>query len=265
MSRKIQSLWRALALIVALAFATPLQADTQVSIGDLEPADRSVLAPGAAVHVLMHYQTEFPVRLWARPYANGSEVPAQSNASPTYTGAGEALGWFSLIEPGVVDEIRINAGGGDPYREWQVTSLPVKLEWSAAGQRAAAQPAWVDDLRQKQIEEMHSQSQQRAGESGGALDGLMLAGFVVLVGGALVGGIALPLRGAMRWRGGWRIAAFAPLGLMGFVILRIVIDTAIDPTSHNLWPFEILMFGAVALAIIGALMVARRILGVRDP
>ncbi len=83
------------------------------------------------------------------------------------------------------------------------------------------------------------------------------------MGTLLIGGIALPLRSARRWSGGWRIAAFAPLGLMGFVILRIVIDTAIDPTSHNLWPFEILIFGAVALLIVFALKIARRILGVR--
>jgi len=258
----LQSLWRVLALIAAFAFATPLWADTQVSIGDLEPADRSVLAPGASVYVLMNYETDVSVKLWARPYANGVEVPALSNASPQYTGAGEALGWFALSEAGSVDEIRIKAGGGDPYREWLVTSVPVRLEWNAEGQTLDSKAAWVDEMSQAQTAQITAQA-RHASESGGAMDGLIPAGFLVLVGGLLIGGIALPLRSAIRWRGGWRIAAFAPLGLMGFVILRIVVDTAIDPTSHNLWPFEILMFGTAAIAIVVALRIARRILGVR--
>lgn len=50
---------------------------------------------------------------------------------------------------------------------------------------------------------------------------------------------------------------------MLFVVLRIVVDTAHDPTSHNLWPFEILQVGVVALGIIAVLKLARRFLGVQ--
>lgn len=32
---------------------------------------------------------------------------------------------------------------------------------------------------------------------------------------------------------------------MAFAALRIFVDTTRDPTSHNLWPFEILMWGAL--------------------
>lgn len=35
---------------------------------------------------------------------------------------------------------------------------------------------------------------------------------------------------------------------MAFVLLRLQIDTARDPTSHNLWPFEIVMWGAFSCA-----------------
>jgi hypothetical protein len=41
-------------------------------------------------------------------------------------------------------------------------------------------------------------------------------------------------------------------------------DTARDPTSHNLWPFEILMFGLVSLGIIFALGIARRVVGAKN-
>lgn len=45
---------------------------------------------------------------------------------------------------------------------------------------------------------------------------------------------------------------------------RIVADTARDPASQNLWLFEMLTCGAVSLAIMGALFIARRFLGAED-
>lgn len=77
-----------------------------------------------------------------------------------------------------------------------------------------------------------------------------------------LGGIVVPLWSAWRWQGGWRIAALVPVAVLAFVALRIVVDTARDPTSHNLWPFEIIMFGGGALLAIGVLRLARRWTGV---
>jgi len=57
-------------------------------------------------------------------------------------------------------------------------------------------------------------------------------------------GFAAPAWGIWHWRGGWRVAAAIPAAIMAFVVLRIVWDGFLDPTSHNLWPFEILMAGA---------------------
>lgn len=48
---------------------------------------------------------------------------------------------------------------------------------------------------------------------------------------------------------------------MAFVVLRIVIGTSIDPTSHNLWPFEILMWGFASAASIAVMMLVRAITG----
>ncbi len=57
------------------------------------------------------------------------------------------------------------------------------------------------------------------------------------------------------------MASAIPLALMGFVVLRIVFDTTRDPTSHNLWPFEILMWGTASLAFMLVLKIARRFVG----
>ncbi|MGH8752729.1 MAG: hypothetical protein ACREUJ_02415, partial [Burkholderiales bacterium] len=89
-------------------------------------------------------------------------------------------------------------------------------------------------------------------------------GFMLLMLGALIAGFAAPAWALWKWRGGWRVAAAVPVVLMVFVVLRIVWGTSRDPTSHNLWPFEILIYGVVSLVIMGALLIARRFIDTED-
>ena len=77
-------------------------------------------------------------------------------------------------------------------------------------------------------------------------DAVLLGGFFLAVPVLGLFGLLAPLWGLLRWRGGWRLAAALPAVAMGFVVLRILVDTARDPTAHNLWPFEILMVGGVS-------------------
>jgi hypothetical protein len=81
--------------------------------------------------------------------------------------------------------------------------------------------------------------------------------FMLGVLGLLVVGAGAPLWGVWKWRGGWRIAAAVPALMMAFVIGRIVVDTARDPTSHNLWPFEILIWGGASAVVMGVLALFR--------
>jgi hypothetical protein len=90
---------------------------------------------------------------------------------------------------------------------------------------------------------------------------LLFIGFMLLMAALGLFGLLAPAWGLWRWRGGWRIAAAAPATLMGFVVLRLIVDTARDPTSHNLWPFEILMAGGLNSAIMVALLIARKVNG----
>ncbi|HEY3179706.1 MAG TPA: hypothetical protein VGL25_12580 [Casimicrobiaceae bacterium] len=207
------------------------------------------------------YATDEPISLWARPFFNGNPVEkAMSNASAKYTGTGEALGWFALIEPGEVDEIRIHAGGGKPYREWELTRQAVQLRWTAAAPPAATSAAWVDDLKAADEARYREEAQRRANEPVSAGEVTFFNGFMLLMLALLLAGIGVPLWSVWKWRGGWKIAPAVPATVVGFVALRIIIDTARDPTSHNLWPFEIIMFGTIALAVIGVLKLARRLL-----
>ena len=64
-------------------------------------------------------------------------------------------------------------------------------------------------------------------------------------------------RALVRWRGGWRWAALIPLLLVLGVALRIVVETRADPTSHNLWPFEVLGVVVISSAVLGLLELCR--------
>jgi membrane protein implicated in regulation of membrane protease activity len=86
--------------------------------------------------------------------------------------------------------------------------------------------------------------------------GLFLLAFVLAC-------VAVPLWNAARWHGLWRILAALPVLVVLFVIVRILVDTRRDPTSHNLWPFEVIMWGAIALGVAGVLRLARRMLGLK--
>ena len=46
------------------------------------------------------------------------------------------------------------------------------------------------------------------------------------------------------------------------ILTRIAVDTARDPTSHNLWPFEIVVWGGACVAFMLVLKFARRVLRV---
>jgi hypothetical protein len=59
------------------------------------------------------------------------------------------------------------------------------------------------------------------------------------------------------WQGVWRWLAAAPLLLVGADVVLIVVSTAIDPTSHNLWPLELLFISVIGLPVVGVLWLVR--------
>ncbi|MFO1050445.1 MAG: hypothetical protein U1E52_21410 [Geminicoccaceae bacterium] len=65
------------------------------------------------------------------------------------------------------------------------------------------------------------------------------------------------LRCLQHWRGGWQVAAMLPmLGWAGWIAI-FCRDVAADPTSHNLFPFEIAIGAILALAYLGLLAILR--------
>jgi hypothetical protein len=236
------------------------QPEVSVKVVATDPAGTEItLGRDEPFYVRMEFAVDEPVSIWARPYFGGKEVRrAKSNASFKHSGTGHALGWFSLDEASRVDEVRIKVGGGTPFREWEVGSYPVTLTGTGVPASTRVNAAWTDEMLRTEAVKQRQEYEKRMNEPVPTGDQLFMSGFMLVVLGLLLGGIGAPAWAIWRWRGGWRMAAAIPAVLMAFVVLRIIVDTARDPTSHNLWPFEILMFGVVSLAIMGPLAIARR-------
>jgi hypothetical protein len=240
----------------------PAASEPTVRVVATDPVPEATLGRDESFYLRIEFATDEPVSIWARPYFQGKPVArAKSNASFRHTGTGHALGWFSLDQADAVDEVRIVLGGGTPYREWVVASLPVRLVGTGQPAAERGKPAWVGELLAQEEEKSRRAYEQRMSEPISAGESVLMSGFMLAVLGLLVGSVVAPAWALWKWRGGWRLAAALPAGVIGFVILRIIVDTARDPTSHNLWPFEILIWGSLSLAAMGVLALVRRLAG----
>jgi len=247
-------------VLLLLCVAAPLRAETRVRIVETWPAGEDVvLGRQQSFHLRIAYSTDAPTHVWARPYLRGEPARAGSNPSLLLEGEGETIGWFFLMTPeDEVDEVRIETGDGRPGS----TAVGATWRGRVRGSQVAATgdaPAWVarlkDDMetRARAAREAAHASEDLRGV-GVAMAGFLLAVLAVGLGGFVASGWALA-----RWRGGWRIAAALPAAWLAFVVLRFVVDVARDPTSHNLWPFELVVHGGLVLGAIGLLALVRAI------
>ncbi|MCW8409807.1 hypothetical protein OQJ13_12585 [Legionella sp. PATHC035] len=245
-----------------LAYSTHGFAKTTVEIVETDPPGNVVtLGRDQNFYLHLHYESDQPVKIWVRPYFQGKEVSAGSNPSRLYPPrSGEALGWFFLFKPGEqVDEVRILAGDGSLGETPVVTTYPVQVTGSDQQNTVQIKPDWVTQLRALDAS-AQKENYKRLMNKPVSFGDMVLA-FIFMLSTLAIGilGIITPLLGIWKWKGGWRIAAFVPAALMAFVVLRLLLDISADPTSHNLWPFEILQTGSLSLAIMVTLTLIRKI------
>jgi hypothetical protein len=250
------------AFLLSLALAAGVaQADVRARVVATDPPAEATLGRDQAFYVRIQFDADEPVSFWTRAYSRGKQLGGwKSNASAKWSGSGHALGWISFSQPVEVDEIRVIAGGGKPYIEREVAAYPVKLRWGE-GAAAEATAPWVAQLKQVTSAAWEAERRAEAARPASTWEvvlGLLIPPVLVALVLACVGA---PLWALWKWRGGWRLAAALPFAAIAFVVGRIVIDTARDPTSHNLWPLEIVLYGAAGLAFIVLLALVRHFTG----
>lgn len=259
----LQGLLILLALAAAFAPTGTVHAGITVRVVETWPAgDDVVLGRNQNFYLRLAYDTDKPVGIWVTPYFHGQRVNAGSSPSQTYSGRGETFGWFFFMRPGdEVDEIRVTAGDGS------TNNTPVVATWSghvAGGGEAVSaqtQPAWIAEMSARAKAAQDAAYRARMNEPVSAGDVALFSGFMLAMLALGLSGFAAPAWGLWRWRGAWRLAAAVPAAMMAFVVLRILFGVARDPTSHNLWPFEILQAGTLSVAVMAVLMVARKVSG----
>lgn len=246
--------------LVALAFcAGTSRADVSVQVTEtFPPGDSVTLAPNQNFYLRLAYATDHPIQIWAHPYFEGKPAHVGSNTSREYDGAGEALGWFFLFDADArVDEVRIVAGDGTTAGTHEVARYPVQVQGGGT-QNDAAKPTWVTQLSALDAQAQRADYERRMNAPPQPGDGAIIGGFIAAFFLLGLGGLIAPAWALWRWRGGWRLAAAVPAALMAFVVLRIFVGTSIDPTSHNLWPFEVLYAGVLSVGAMLVLALARR-------
>ena len=239
------------------------RAETTVRVLETYPAGETItLARNQNFNLRLAYATDKPAGIWIAPYFQGKRVNAGTSPSQTYSGSGEALAWFFFMKPSdEIDEIRITAGDGGTNTTPMVATYRVRVVGGSESAGNATPPTWVTELgerakvAQQQALKAHMNRPVSAGET------MLFGGFMLAMLAVGIAGFAAPAWSLWRWRGGWRMAAAVPAAIMAFVVLRIIIDTSRDPTSHNLWPFEILMAGALSAGLTVVLMIARKLTG----
>ncbi|MCD6679868.1 MAG: hypothetical protein LT102_04305 [Burkholderiaceae bacterium] len=251
----------ALALLALLPIAqVNADAAPQVHVLETWPAgERITLARNQNFYLRLAYASDTPVGIWVKPYFRGKPANAGTSPSLRLSGEGEVLGWFFLMEPGVeVDEIHITAGDGGLRSTPVVATVRVHIVGGSATASADTPPTWVTELGERATVAARQAREAQSATPSDPGDTLLLGGFMIgmLVVGLL--GFVAPAWTFRRWRGGWRIAAAVPAIMMAFVVLRIVLGTARDPTSHNLWPFEILLAGVASTGAVVVLVVLHR-------
>lgn len=241
------------------------RAEVTVEVLDTFPAGDTVrLGPNQSFYLHLRYQSDQPLRIWARPLFQGSPAAAGTNPSRIHpAGSGEVLGWFFLSDQDArVDEVQITAGDGSPDGTALVAIYPVAVIGTRNPVPEAAAPAWLGELRQQELDAQRAAYEEAMNTPPDATSILLFNGFMLAMFACGILGLVGPAWCIWRWQGGWRLAAAVPGAIMALFVLRLLVDAARDPTSHNLWPFEVLMVGGLSTVIIGILLVARRLLGV---
>lgn len=256
---------------------TATGASPQVELLDSYPAGPEiVMPPGQNIWLRIGYQTAQPQRISVRPYLRGEPAKVGTSGSPARSGSGEMAAFFFFLSPagGQVDELRVFASD-DGREQREIARWPLRVYvYPGAPLLTSHEPAWVADLRAaddaRSRAALAAQAQEPTSGVAAIAGSAMLFGFMtmlILTGPLLLLWLAWAL---WKWRGGWRLLAAIPAAVITLVILNIAFGVMMDPTSHNLFPFEILMAGLPCLLFMAVLTFLRwrqrrRIAGVAPP
>lgn len=244
-------------ILVVLATALPVRAEPlSVEIIGTDPPAGARVPKGSALYVHLRYRSDAPIRVQVKGFFQGIEVTdgVRWNPSPPNpAGSGEAIAWLAFSRPARLDELRVEVS--DP--KWQplvVLEVPRKVEWTGTpGEPRRAE--WVRRLSDLQ--------QQATGDGMAAIgegSAAWLLGMLVMF--SAPGYFVLQILLALRWSGGWRIAALAPLIIMAPAVGHALFAFA---AASNLWPIAVILAAPFALLYLVLVALAKYLSGMLRP
>lgn len=259
---------RLMGAVVLSLFAASIDAAT-VELLETHPAQPATLGNGHTLNLRVRVESPTAQEIHILEVrSRGAKVGwyATSGIESVPAGGGETV-LFTFLQPKDgdvrVDEIvvkTIDAGASattpDPPGETHV--LPVDATWTVAtSAREEANPAWVTEHRAQA-------SARRAAARAAEPPPSLFSHLLFFVGSLLFVALVilaywLPIRWIRRWSGAWRIAAAACLLPITLAIVNITLGLMSDPSSHNLFPFEIAIAGAIAYGMMIVVRIAHAI------
>jgi len=232
-------------ILAALLWLTPSDATAEpvsFSIAQRSARSGASLPRWGKVYLDIAYSADRPVRFQASAFKDGQQASkgqAMNGAVVHPAGQGHALVWVGFFEPAEIDAIRITAYD-EEFKPLTALGEPFRVRWSGEKADAAAEPpAWVASLsdEESRLADEYARAHPAPPDPYGEI-------VVTLM--ALSAPIYLLVQafGAFRFRGGWRMAALAPLIVMGPVLAVTVLGLA---SGSNLWPLLLIFTAPVAL------------------
>ncbi len=249
---------RAIALLIVAAagaaHAGPSPAP-QLDVLATSPPSPATLGRHHTYYLRFRVDAPFPVAVGLHPYERGDDVlRVMGNSGEPVLPAGDTTdgGFFFLAgkQAQHVDEVRIVVSRADDRSTQWTFSHRVDLTFDPADTSPVPpEPGWVGEWR------LARDARFRAAAQAGGAAGVGWIGWIaVLVVPILVllplAAVLLPFYFVWRWRGPRRLLAALPLIVLGGKLATVWADLAADPTSHNLWPLELLLWELPALGVV---------------
>ena len=253
-------MWRSFVL-ACYFLALPAMASVSVEVVDTWPGTDQTLVVEQKFYVLLRYTSDSPVRIYVRPYTDGKQSNAITHGAVTLpAGSNETLGWFAMRSEGTVDQVRISTDTENSGYPEHVLTMLVKLAWKPDGMMTdTGQPEWIERINQRNDELWLAEQKKAAEETPVAQKGLGAMIIAILFGIPVVT-LILCVLAIARWKGIWLNAGGVPLVMFVLWLAKFLFDIARDPTSHNLWPFELLIWSSVTLFWLLTWFVARKLI-----
>ena len=240
-----------------------------VSVLNTHPAPDANLTGRDSFYLQYRIETNEKVRVGIEAYARGAKLPIGNSGQNHFeagTHSGTAFFFVSQKEPVQVDEIRLPI-----WREtthWQqppdwVASVPVALLHLPGTPRSQAPlpdwvNAWIKD-REMQRQAAGQAAQAKAAAEETWVENLLLRAFLIVIVFVLpLAALVLPVWAVWTWERPWKTHALIVCAVFLVKVGTVVWDVARDPTSHNLWPLEMMMWIVPLLLYLGGVWLWRR-------